>query len=325
MANFSSANYLNKVWILALVAFMVSCSQFEAPAPDNVNMESSEELAALRGLSSDMWNARTAGPVYLEGANNGGNVLCSEAADYFEVEGGFSFTSPDPEGQGGNDYLGGNTFSEAFPDGFTVTVTDNKFVSWSFEPVYIDGVKYCLKNLVVLVKGGPGANAYYYGNGETSDEGLISPPVGQGNTPDLSNLKLCYNLEPCDDEKCWEDETAWAAGTRYVTKGNWATYSSKSALEAGVTLFAGQTLAAGTVKLLNGVITITLNEGWRFADTDENVKIQHYSSTPPASNPEPGLFTTKGKANTSPYSISVPYGEFYGVHVDVERSVACPI
>jgi hypothetical protein len=330
MKNTIFTNHLNKVWMSAIVALTVSCSQFEAHEPISENIENNKEAETLERLASDMWNARTSGPIYLEGGNNGGNVLCSEAASYFDVLGGFEYTSPNPESTGGNNYLGNNSFEGSFPDGFTITVTENHSVSWSFEPVYINGVKYCLKNLVVLVKGGPGAHAYYYGNGETNDEGLISPPVGmRGNTPDLSNLKLCYNLERCDEEPCleWKGETAWSAGTRYVTKGNWATYSSKSNLETGVTLFAGQNMAAGTVKLTNGQITVTLNPGWRFKDTNENVKIQHYASKPAASNPVPGRFATKGKANSSPFNINVPDGNFYGIHLDVEwsKEIACPV
>jgi hypothetical protein len=344
MKNFYPAIFLNKVWIVALVVAMAACSQLEVSDPDKATLEqSAEEMAAAFSLDPyGLENARTAGPIYLDGANNGGNVLCSEAATYFNVSGGFEYTSPDPEGTGGNKYLGGNTFEGSFPDGFTITVIDNKFVSWSFEPVYIDGKKYCLKDLVVLVKGGPGANAYFYNEGQTSDSGLISPPVGQGNTPDLSNLKLCYNLEPCDDEPCfdfvWKGETAWAAGSRYNTTrgGNWATYTTRAALKDGnVTLFAGQTMPAGVVNSTgsgDGIeITITLNDGWRFKAGNESVKIQDYE-TAPSGNPSPGGFAWKNAVivgNTA--TITVPINEFYGIHVDVERrtneqiEVECPV
>lgn len=339
MINFSYSNYLNKVWMLALVAFMAACTQFEASAPDDVNLVNSDELAVLNGLSSSMWNARTAGPVYLDGANNGGNVLCSEAATKFGVTGGFSYTSPDPEGTGGNDYLGGNAFKDAFPDGFTIIVTDNKYVSWSFEPVYINGVKYCLKDLVVLVKGGPGANAYFYANGETGDTGLQSPLNPGGNIPDLSNLKLCYNLELCDEvvDPCyeWKGETAWATGSKYNTSrgGNWATYTSRASLKDGnVILFAGQTMPAGIVTSAGSAggieITITLNDGWRFKDVSEPVKVQDYG-TPPSGNPSPGLFKWKNAVIVGNIAtITVPINEYYGIHVDVEKrgkEIECPI
>ena len=69
-------------------------------------------------------------------------------------------------------------------------------------------------------------------------------------------------------------------------------------------------------------ITITLNEGWRFADVDENVKIQDYESAPSA-KPEPGLFENKGDASMSPFVIVVPEANFYGIHVDVEWQTSC--
>jgi hypothetical protein len=242
------SKYAKGFGVFTFAVMFVACSQLD--------IEPNQPCDNLRVLALEVNPSEPVGnPYFLPGAS-GGNVLCSEAAEFFGIEGGFEFTSPDPEGQGGNDYKGDNTFKESWPDGFTITVTNNTFVEWSFEPIYIDGVKYCLKNLVVLVKGGPGANAYYYGEGETGDSGLLSPVNQGGNTPDLSNLKLCYNLEPCpDDEPCYEfkDETAWSAGLRYNTRGNWATYTAYSA-GSTVKLFAGQTLEAGTVSFSNPVI-----------------------------------------------------------------------
>lgn len=327
MRNFSFAGNLNKVWMLALVAFMVACSQFEAPGPDDVNLENAEELASafrLTPFGMGLENARTAStpvsdggitPDIIDGANPGGNRTCDEVATAYGIT-GFenSFDQIDAEDFDGNKA----TF------GAVTATTDGTFVSWNIEVP--DG--YCVKYLAAVVKGSNDANVYFYEGDIRSDSGLASPEAGQsGGAAGLSNLRFCYTLVECDTPpgECWEDETAWAAGTRYITRGNWATYSSKSALEAGVTLFAGQTLDAGTVQLVDGIIVITLNDGWRFADTDENVKIQHYSSTPPAENPAPGLFATKGKATESPFEIAVPYGKFYGVHVDVEREVECPV
>jgi hypothetical protein len=67
-------------------------------------------------------------------------------------------------------------------------------------------------------------------------------------------------------------------------------------------------------------ITITLNEGWRFKDVAENVKIQDYTSAPPAKNPKPGQFEWKGDADPEDdsFAIDVPANDFYGVHVQVE-------
>jgi len=121
----------------------------------------------------------------------------------------------------------------------------------------------------------------------------------------------------------WVGETAWAAGSRYVSKGNWATYTPYVA-DSTVTLYAGQTMEAGTVRFSavasgNVTIAITLNEGWRFKDVEENVKIQDYASAPSV-KPEPGLFEWKGDADPgeSTFEIAVPANNYYGVHVQVE-------
>jgi putative cofactor-binding repeat protein len=120
----------------------------------------------------------------------------------------------------------------------------------------------------------------------------------------------------------WMDETAWADGDRYVPRGNWATFTEYNA-GAMVTLYAGRYLEAGTVHFSavvdgNVTITITLNEGWRFEDVEENVKIQDYELEPPAENPTPGWFAYKDYATESPFSIVVPASSFYGIHVNVE-------
>jgi hypothetical protein len=194
-------------------------------------------------------------------------------------------------------------------------------VSWTF-----DG-KHC--GLAVILKGSDAANVYVYDENCQSDFGLASPIAGGSGKPaGLSNITFCWT--ECEQEECFEDETAWGAGTRYVSRGNWATYTSYSGVAKTVTLFAGQTLNAGTVHFSapsggQVTITITLNAGWRFdPDTDESVKIQDYASPPPAVNPSPGLFAWKGDAESSPFSITVPQNNYYGVHVDVEQQVDCP-
>ena len=126
----------------------------------------------------------------------------------------------------------------------------------------------------------------------------------------------------------WIEETAWAVGDRYVDKGNWAMYVEYEP-EMTVELRAdggdGVGMLAGTVHFSavdSGEVTITieLNEGWRFQDVDENVKIQDYDSVPPAKNPKPGHFDWKDYADPDDdtFEITVPANDFYGVHVQVE-------
>lgn len=157
--------------------------------------------------------------------------------------------------------------------------------------------------------------------GETAYGGDITDPE-QGSW--YGNIK--FTCDCGGEEPCWEGETAWADGTRYVNRGNWATYTPYYGADS-VTLYAGQTMEAGTVSFsaaADGMvtITITLNEGWRFAEVDENVKIQAYASAP-SGNPSPGLFAHKFTAASSPAGFVVPQNNFYGVHVDVEREVDC--
>lgn len=106
-------------------------------------------------------------------------------------------------------------------------------------------------------------------------------------------------------------------------------------------LFAGQTMDAGDVYFsapAAGVvmITIELNPGWRFALNpvgedngipvfDNNIKVQGYDSVPAASNPAPGPFQWKTFAEGQYGQIQMPVGAYYGVHVDVEREVDCPV
>lgn len=130
-----------------------------------------------------------------------------------------------------------------------------------------------------------------------------------------------------EDELCWEGETAWADGARYMTSGNWAMYVNYDGTAKTVDLMAGQHHLAGTVYFSapDGgfvTITITLNDGWRFALVEENVKIQDYAVAP-SGNPNPGGFAHKGTASGQLFTISVPVNNFYGVHVDVDWSYIC--
>lgn len=159
---------------------------------------------------------------------------------------------------------------------------------------------------------------------ETGYGGDITEPDQGAWFGNITYVVVCCDNPP---ETCFAEETAWAAGTRYVSKGNWATYTSYSGVAQEVILFAGQTMTAGTVAFSapdNGqvTITITLAEGWFFQEVAENLKIQDYAVAP-SGNPSPGLFAWKATAPGSPFSIGVPQNNFYGVHVDVMREVAC--
>lgn len=175
-----------------------------------------------------------------------------------------------------------------------------------------------------------GGNEEVPDSGETAYGGDITKPKKGSWYGNISYTVQCCEeeQEPCYE---WKGETAWADGTRYVKKGNWATYTKYEGFEKSVTLYAGQDMEAGTVYFSSPedgdvTITITLNEGWRFAPVKENVKIQDYEIAPPAENPSPGQFDHKGTASEQSFSIEVPKNNYYGVHVDVEHwvKVECP-
>ncbi len=245
--------------------------------------------------------------------SNGGNRDCADVAAAFGAS--FIYSSDKVDYENG-------AFQGSFPAGLNVTVEEGKYVSFS-GTVFWKNKTLCVG--AVIVKGGNDANVYYYPGGSYGDSGLAAPLNPNGMPAGLSNLTFCFVV--CGEQQpCWDDETAWAAGRRYVTRGNWATYTPYVA-GSTVTLFAGQTLNAGTVAFSavnNGqvTITITLNSGWRFGLVNENVKIQGYASAP-SGNPAPGLFANKATATGSPFSITVPAANFYGVHVDVDRLVPC--
>jgi len=205
------------------------------------------------------------------------------------------------------------------------TLVNPYTVSWSIASPY----KVC----AVIVKGGNAARVYYYSGGATADSGL-TPPINNNNMNnmpyDVSHVTFLF-YKGDQPTECWENETAWAYGPRYTTRGNWATYTPYFSGNQ-VILYAGQTMKAGTVQFSEVspdekvTVTITLNPGWRFAPVPENVKIQDYADAP-SGNPSPGLFDWKGTADSgsNTFSIVVKANNYYGVHVDVERRVACPM
>ena len=139
----------------------------------------------------------------------------------------------------------------------------------------------------------------------------------------LNDPKFMFALAcPAKVAQCFEDESAWSTGQRYVTRGNWATYTKYQV--GTVNVYAGQNQFAGTATFSanvggNVTITIVLNEGWSLQDVSNPVKVQGYSVAP-TGNPSPGRFASKGSSLT----VTVPFANFYGVHLDVKKVVDCP-
>lgn len=143
-------------------------------------------------------------------------------------------------------------------------------------------------------------------------------------------MKFNYCKQECTDEPqeetCYQEETAWVSGPRYVSQGNWATYTPYLGAAQSINIYAGQTILVGTADFSapdgNDMVQISINltSPWALQNVAEPVKIQAYSSVPPASNPAPGQFNTyKGSSLT----VNVPNANFYGIHLDVAKEISC--
>ena len=290
-----------------------------------------------QGIESEPISDEGVTPYIIAGKNPGGNRTCAEVGHAFYGNAAYYQCRSDKldytfaDGKSFEDISGNEDCDRNVID---VEVTDGTYVEFTALPYGIGAA---------IVKGSADANVYVYNPQLISDAGLAAPLTASGNPAGLSNLTFCWNPDELGPPQgiCYEDETAWADGARYTRRGNWATYT---AYEVGKTvpLYAGQTLEAGSVTFSapdgNNVVTIdvALNAGWRFAlvpdgvDEDDNtvydnnLKVQDYEIAP-SGNPAPGLFRWKTFAEGQVGSIEVPLNNFYGVHVDVERQVACPV
>jgi len=310
------SRWQNQVLALATAALLFSCSNLEP-----FSLE--EQESSLRSTS----NGGPSVPPTFFNTGPGGNVECSETGDY-------EFSS------GRINYNG--TFAGTFPEGFNIEVRDGKYISWSYED---PNKEMCLDGISIIVKGGPAANVYTYESGVSGDNNLVAPTNRGGQTPDLSNLTICFDLKPCEpkDEKCfdWKGETAWAAKkvghTRYNLRGgNWATFIdlNNDLTDNSIKLFAGQHIFAGTASFtpisIEGMefyqINLNLNTGVRLASSSENVKIQTYKEAP-SGNPAPGRFDHKFDARTETILIPTNDANFIGFHLDLElkgKEIECP-
>lgn len=240
---------------------------------------------------------------------------CKAVSDYFDVP-EFQFSLKwNEEGEIDENVEQGSPEGSWVADGNTISVQNSNGTYFDFSATSGIGA--------VFVKGGSGANVWYYDPQVTSDEELYAPVNSSGNPAGTSHITFCWN--PADMVPCFRGETAWSAGERFTQRGNWATYTEyEDGLE--VDLFAGQTHEAGTVTFEEAdndhvKITITLNAGWSLKNVDEPVKVQGYDEAP-SGNPAPGKFTTyKGEY----LEITVPAYAFYGIHLDVQEETMCAV
>jgi uncharacterized protein YaiE (UPF0345 family) len=291
-------------------------------------------------------------PSILVGANQGGNITCEEAAAAFGVD-GFAFTTGKVDYNGAFEGSfegftvttdGTNvTWSFTAPEGYclanmAVIVKGSADANVYFygselygdsglaSPVNASGSSAGLSNLTFCYNLVPcetecewiGETAWAAGERYTKRGNWATYTAYQ--TSSGADCIGCYQqFDPeifCSsrDTECREELAALLAACLAACEA--------SSGGSSIVLYAGQSMEAGTISFSavnNGsvTITITLNAGWRFKNSAENVKVQDYA-TAPSGNPSPGLFLWKEYATGSTYSFDVPANSFYGIHVDVE-------
>lgn len=137
-------------------------------------------------------------------------------------------------------------------------------------------------------------------------------------------------LNPCPPQECWAGESATGKGSGFPTGPNtWFEWNTRAQLIAGVDLVYGRNLTPiGRVTISNPAvggnrtITVTLNEGIRFAEGSGALKVI-------ASNTQFTRFSgfsgalSNATINGNTATISVPDRAFYFVHGDIERIIEC--
>jgi hypothetical protein len=149
---------------------------------------------------------------------------------------------------------------------------------------------------------------------------LNGPPGGTNLSADATVTVTCRYP--------WVDETATGIGQKYMGTSNWFMVTDFNALPP-VNLIAGQNYDAGDITFTRGgnpsktTITITLHNGFRFANVANNLKIHPFPVAQPQYKP-PGQFKYKfncSQALNTCTATGLDNAPYYGIHVDVERFV----
>jgi hypothetical protein len=210
-----------------------------------------------------------------------------------------------------------DTFSDEWPEGLNVTVTDGKYVSFSLdEPFMIDGKCYLVGS--VIMKGGPAAERYTYPDGSAGASGLTSPVNRGGNIPEISNLTFCFIEVDCPSDCVWKGQTAYGGDYEGLGAAWWYYFDTKG--PATQKIFAGQKLVEGaSVTYSDNKITIVLGPNMKLEPgKGESVKILGYDEIPdsrPASGGGPS--SPRIYAGTD-LIVTVDPFKFYVIHLDVE-------
>jgi hypothetical protein len=278
-------------WILmiGMIVGMTSC-QDEMLSKENFRPEVTLDME--RG---DLAVFNTAGPivepVFMDDGPGGNVKECEEIGDYL-----FSTGKLD----------GADRFSG----------TAGPITWWTVDETYVHWTSTVPVIAAFILKGGPGANVYYYHECTSGDGNLVSPLNTGGNIPELSNFQICWT--PCETPPppdCGE-ETAFGGNTAGGGPAWWFYFDTTG--PATQDIYAGQKKVDGTsVTYSNGKITIVLGDKMHLQDVKDPVKIQGYDAGKlPSRRPAAGRFSTYKGSDL--VDISVGDYHFFVIHIDAE-------
>lgn len=144
--------------------------------------------------------------------------------------------------------------------------------------------------------------------------------VGFGNNESIAVNYYLAELCGTDSEcEAFRYETAYGGNERPESNTAWWYYFDVNGPETQ-NIYAGQNEVVGTVTIVDGMLTIHLNDGWELdPEESESVKIEGLEEIPD-SRPIPGMSDLKGNSLTVDLSTYIyPY---YAIHLDVRTCSA---
>ena len=187
-------NLLSNVFVVIFLLFVIGACEKEGvevtPDSPSLQEENASDADLLKSSTTNVIGEESmpvsdngVTPYIIEGENPGGNRTCDEVEAAWDLEDDYFFCGEkiDYDEDDGS-------WDGKFPEGLDVTVNaEEKELSFSMEDcITIDGKSY--KVGAVIVKGGRGANVYFYEEGTLSDAGLGAP----GGKFQVSNVTFCF-------------------------------------------------------------------------------------------------------------------------------------
>lgn len=214
-------------------------------------------LAALAGYSILLTAGEEPSPAGVltfaeEFAGADAHIQCERAAALADLEDGYAYAFKIDGPPQALTYpvsdMGGPPYDEdsgQLLESITFSDTTTKEFRWETEGAPIDAV---------IIKGGPGANIYFY-DPQASGDGLLQSPLNSGSRQaDVSHVTFCWNPLKCDDPAPLISHF----GMRDLTR------------ESGVITWKTDIPATSMIKIRNAATTEE-----SFSDLDNTLKTEH--------------------------------------------------